>query len=453
MPYVLVSRSAEYETKLRALLGARLKVVTGEFLTFGPESVLDRVGEQPRIALLGPVLNYEETRALIEGLTERHPDIGLVVVREQRSDLEDWVDELSLHAVLSPAASDETTTLLLDRLANWLITTDKASASDFEMPELLVDDPGTETVGYLAEPVAVESDRAVDFDVLLGGAGEGAAAEAVPAEPEWVFPPDLESGTRTEVIAVVAPKGGQGKTTLAINLATGLAEVAPNSVVLVDADLQFGDITAALALDPQRTIVDAVAFDATDELVLKTTLTHHDDGFFVIASAPSPELGDSISAPALAALVQRLRTLFRYVIVDTTPGLGEHTLTTIEHSTDAVFVSNMGVPSLRALRTEFELLKQVGLLPANRHVVVNFTDKLSGITIKDAENILGTPVSVDVPRSSAVLLASNRGIPLIHDDVNDAASKAIRSLIRRIAPAAVQSGSKIRKRRRSRESE
>ena len=66
---------------------------------------------------------------------------------------------------------------------------------------------------------------------------------------DWEFPP-LEAGVPSEAIAVVAPKGGQGKTTIAINLATGLAEVAPNSVVLVDADLQFGDITAALALSP-----------------------------------------------------------------------------------------------------------------------------------------------------------------------------------------------------------
>ena len=64
-----------------------------------------RVDGTPRIALLGPVLNYEETHGLVEALTERHPDVGLIVVREQRSDLEDWVDELSLHAVLSPAGT------------------------------------------------------------------------------------------------------------------------------------------------------------------------------------------------------------------------------------------------------------------------------------------------------------------------------------------------------------
>ena len=223
--------------------------------------------------------------------------------------------------------------------------------------------------------------------------------------------------------------------------------------MLVDADLQFGDITAALALDPSRSIVDAVADDAADELVLKTTLTHHPDGFFVVASAPSPELGDLVSPAAVGALIQRLRGLFRYVIVDTTPGLGEHSLAAIEQATDAVFVTNMGVPSLRAMRTELELLGRVGLLPGNRHVVVNLTDRMSGITIKDAEQIIGAPVDVEVPRSSAVLLASNRGVPLIHDDVRDPAAKAIRSLVLRIAPDAFPTRNKIHKRRRSRETQ
>jgi hypothetical protein len=125
VPYLLVSRSAEYESRLRGLLGGRLAVIAGEFLTFGVDAVIERVGGIPRIALLGPVLNFEETRGLARELTERHPHIGLVVVREQRSDLEDWVDELSLHAVLSPLASDETTVELIDRLSAWLVANGK----------------------------------------------------------------------------------------------------------------------------------------------------------------------------------------------------------------------------------------------------------------------------------------------------------------------------------------
>lgn len=444
LPYLLVSRSAEYETRLRALLGDRLAVIPGEFLTFGPEAVVSRVNDVPRIAMLGPVLNYEETRGLVDALTTKHPNLGLIVVREQRSDLEDWVDELSLHAVLNPDATDETTVGLLDRLAAWLVAHGHADSDDFDAPpapEEVVDPPFVDAV--VADDVVVDSELEVVLD---------AREEVEPEPPMWAFPP-LEAGAPTEAIAVVAPKGGQGKTTIAINLATGLAEVAPNSVVLVDADLQFGDITAALALQPDKTIVDAVADAAIDELVLKTTLTRHEDGFFVVASAPSPELGDQVAPAALAELISRLRSTFRFVVIDTTPGLGEHTLVTLEHVTDAVFVTNMGVPSLRATRTEFELLTRLGLMPGNRHIVVNQVDKNSGLTIKDVENIIGAPVDVEIPKSSAVLLASNRGVPLIHDDVRDPAAKAIRSIVLRIAPDAFPKRSKIQRRRRSYEPE
>ena len=456
-PFLLVSRSAEYESRLRGLLGDRLAVVAGEFLTFGVDAVVERIEGTPRIALLGPVLNFEETRGLSRELTDRHPDIGLVVVREQRSDLEDWVDELSLHAVLSPLATDETTVELIQRLSAWLVANGRAGEEDFESPPArdVEPEPDDLLAALVAGPLpmsdldVVEADE--DEDVPDRGDGPeipfDQLTQAPPVE-EWEFPP-LESGVRSEAIAVVAPKGGQGKTTIAINLATGLAEVAPNSVVLVDADLQFGDITAALNLEPERTIVDAVADTAQDELVLKTALTHHADGFFVVASAPSPELGDQISAAALGKLIARLRETFRYVIVDTTPGLGEHTLIAVEHVTDIVFVSNMSVASLRAMRTELQLLKTLELMPSNRHMVLNQVDKMSGLTVKDAEAVVGAPFDVAVPKSSAVLLASNRGVPLIHDDVRDPAARAVREVVMRIAPEAYPKRTKIQRRWRS----
>ena len=446
-PFLLVSRSVEYESRLRELLGLRLDVVTGEFLTFGPEAVIDRVDGTPRIALLGPVLNFEETHGLIEVLTSRHPDVGLIVVREQRSDLEDWVDELSLHAVLSPAASDETTLELLRRLSDWLVESGKADADDFVAPP----EPAPTELAELTFELEDEATVIVDDD-RISEEFEFDPLTQAPPETVWDFPP-LEAGVLSEAIAVVAPKGGQGKTTLAINLATGLAEVAPNSVVLVDADLQFGDIVTALGLEPEQTIIEAVSEAADDEIVFKTSLTHHEDGFFVVASAPSPELGDSISAESLGRLIERLRGTFRYVVVDTTPGLGEHSLVALEHVTDAIFVSSMNVASLRAMRTEFDLLTRIGLMPSNRHVVLNMTDKMSGLTVRDAERIIGAPIDVDVPRSSAVLLASNRGVPLIHDDVRDAAAKAIRSVVLRIAPEAYPKRRRIQRKRRSNEPE
>lgn len=445
-PFLLISRSTEYEAKLRELLDGRLEVITGELLTFGTDSVLDMVEGEPRVALLGPVLSFEETRELAQGLMERNPGIGLIVVREQRADLEDWVDALSIHAVLSPLATDGVTLELLDRLAEWLVSTGRAERGDFEPP---ADSPVAEESAPQAEAeseaqteaeaeadaeaeIEPESASAVEPTAPAGGDDAAADAESAPAAPEWLFPP-LDPSERSEAIAVVAPKGGQGKSTLSINLAVGLAEIAPNSVVLVDGDLQFGDVSVALALEPTHTIVDAVAPEAADELVLKTTFTHHPAGFFVVASAPSPELGDGIEPADLGELITRLRGIFRFVVVDSTPGLGEHTLHVLEHVTDAVFVSNMSVSSLRALRAELTMLTTLGLMPANRHVVLNFSDRMAGLTAKDAAAIIGAPIDLEVPRSSAVVLASNRGKPLLHDEPRDPAAKAIRSLVARIA--------------------
>ncbi|GAA3937250.1 AAA family ATPase [Microbacterium soli] len=440
-PFLLVTRSAEFESRLRGLLGGRLTVVPGVFLTFGADAVVSQVSDEPKVAFIGPVMNFDETRALAGELIDRHPDIAIVVVREQRSDLEDWVDDLPLHAVVSPLATDDELKGQIVDVVRWLVGAGKATSDDF-LPQSEATDP-TERRRVFAEllgmPTPVEPDEIEEpepEEPPEEAEPEPEATEAVePEAPEWEFPP-LDSDQRPEAFAVVAPKGGQGKTTLSINLAAGLARVAPNSVVLVDADTQFGDISAALDLSPAGTIVDATSDAAADELILKTTLTHHSGGFFVVASAPSPELGDAIPPHALARLIEQLRGIFRYVVIDTTPGLGEQTLTVIEHVTDAVFVANLGVPSLRALRTELEMLRTLELLPANRRIVINQSEKNVGISVKDAEQIIGAPVDVEVPRSSAVVLASNRGVPLIDDDPRDHAARAIWTLVGQIAPEA-----------------
>ncbi|MFC5789379.1 MinD/ParA family protein [Agromyces tardus] len=419
----------------------------GEYVTFGAKAVVDRVDDRPRIALLGPLLSFEETRALSDELSERFPGIGLIVVREQRSDLEDWVDGIEIHAVLSPEASDATSEALIDRLDGWLTASgrlpdqglgdDEEEALDTGDPELLaLLNPQFERE---SAPEAAEADEEVPEPEV--------EPEPEPLEPEWILPP-IEEGIRTEVIVVAAPKGGQGKTTTAINLAAGLAEVEPNSVVLVDADVQFGDIVNALELKAPYSLADVV-HAGNDEVALKALFAHHEDDFFVIAAPPSPELADSISGDALGELLKRLATMFRYVIVDTTPGLGDHTLAALEQATDGVFVTNMTVPSLRALRKEFELLVTLGLVPTNRHIVLNFVEKNTGILRKDAETILGAKIDVEIPRSTAVVVASNEGTPMIHHDVRDPAAKALRMVVQRIDPTAVPTRKRIHRKARA----
>ena len=131
---------------------------------------------------------------------------------------------------------------------------------------------------------------------------------------------------RGRVIAVLSPKGGLGKTTLAANLAVGLARIDPESVVLVDADLQFGDVANVLALEPTYTLPDMVTeLVSADDIVVKTLLTPHPAGFFAVCGADSPVEGERVTSEQLGNLVAQLAATFKWVIVDTTPALGEHT--------------------------------------------------------------------------------------------------------------------------------
>ncbi|WP_294179706.1 AAA family ATPase [uncultured Schumannella sp.] len=417
--YFLVTRSADFGERLHQLLGSRLTSVAGEQLARGVGGVAEQASPRHSVALLGPAVSFQETRELTGALTERYPGIGLVIVHEGTAELEDWVDDLGIHAVLDPRSDDPTITQLLDRLDTWWAAVRGEAFVDAE-----------------SEPApGVASGEVVETD-----AEEGALEPALP-EP-------IAESARRAVVAVVAPKGGQGKTTMAINLATALAEVAPNSVVLVDADLQFGDIANSLELPVNRTVSEIVE-RLGDEMAIKTAIVRHPDGFFVIPAPVSPELADAVRPAQVSRLVQELAAIFRYVVIDTTPGLGENSLAVVEAATDLVLVSTLSVPSLRALHSELAVLASIELLPARRYIVLNQVDRVSGLTVSDAETILGASVEVTVPRSPAVVLASNRGRPLLRDDSRDAAAQAIRDLAARIDLAVVVSRRRTHRRFRS----
>jgi pilus assembly protein CpaE len=244
---------------------------------------------------------------------------------------------------------------------------------------------------------------------------------------------DGVSGGR--IIAVMSPKGGVGKTTVTTNLAVGLGKIAPMSVVVLDLDLQFGDVASGLMLEPERTLADAVTGAATqDTMVLKSYLTLHPSGIYALCAPLNPAHADKISGEQVGHLIGQLAAEFQYVVVDTAPGLGEHVLATLDQATDAVWICGMDIPSIRGLRTGFSILTELDLLPGNRHVVLNFADRKSGLTLQDVEATIGCPVDIVLPRSRAVPFSTNKGIPLLQDGSRDAAARGMAQLVDRFKP-------------------
>ena len=235
-----------------------------------------------------------------------------------------------------------------------------------------------------------------------------------------------------KIIAVANQKGGVGKTSIATNLAVALAQQSPMEVVLVDLDLQFGDVSTVLDLRPSHTLEDAFGPGARDNLLLKTYLTVHTAGFFVLCGAESPAANDHVTSEQVTALVRQLQEQFRYVVVDTAAGLDEATLGALEASDDAVLVSTMDIACLRSVRKEVELLSELAILPASRHVVLNFADKQSGLKVKDVEAMLGLPVDVVMPRAKEVPVASNKGVPLVVSSRSNPFVKSVKALAKKV---------------------
>jgi len=241
-----------------------------------------------------------------------------------------------------------------------------------------------------------------------------------------------EQVAESRVIVVVSPKGGVGKSTIASNLAVGLGGVAPMQVVLVDLDLQFGDIATLLDLDPDHSLSDAFASTGgVDSMLLKTFLTVHPSNFYALCGSESPAAADRIGPKEVRELLSQLAMQFRYVVVDTGSGLDEHTLAALEEANEIVVVSSMDVASVRNVRKEIEVLAQLHILPNSRHFVLNFADRQSGMGVRDVEAVVGLPVNVVVPRASEVGLAANRGVPVLLDKKGGPAAKAIRQLVKR----------------------
>ena len=259
--------------------------------------------------------------------------------------------------------------------------------------------------------------------------------------------PSLSPGgpsTRTgRVISVVSPKGGVGKTTVATNLAVGLASTGPNSTVLVDLDVQFGDVSSALNLEPEYTLPDTVHGPASrDAMVLKTFLTQHDTGLYVICGSQSPAEADNVTAQDISRLLEVLASEFQYVVVDTAPGLAEHAMAAMDQSTDLLLVTSMDVPGVRGLRKELDTLTDLGMLLDARHVVLNFANSHAGLSLADVEATIGRAVDLTLPWSKAIPTSVNQGIPLLQSGVRDPMTKQLRQLVGRFAATPLAHGAK-----------
>jgi pilus assembly protein CpaE len=240
------------------------------------------------------------------------------------------------------------------------------------------------------------------------------------------------------LIAVLGPKGGTGKTLIATNLAVALAQRDAN-VVLVDLDLQFGDIGLALGLSPERTMYDLMkAGPPFDHEKLDRHLIKHSSGVKVLIAPTRPDQASAISIDYLRDVYASLRTMCDAVIVDTPPGFTPEVIATIDVSGEVCMVGMLDSLSLKNTKLGLETLDLMGYDTSRVALVLNRADSRVGITPDDVSTIVGRSPDVFIPSDREIPRSINEGTPIVAAKQSSGAAKAFRTLADRYAKAPVQ---------------
>jgi pilus assembly protein CpaE len=223
------------------------------------------------------------------------------------------------------------------------------------------------------------------------------------------------SSPNGEVILIYSPKGGVGCTTVATNLAVALHnEETP--VVIVDGNLQFGDVAVMLNERSRNSIVDlAPRADELDPDVIDNVLITHASSGVKILTAPSrPEYAENVSGDQFGKIINYLRQLFSYVIVDSSSSLTDIVLSAIDSSTLVLLLVSQDIPSINNSRLFLDLADVLGFKRKNLVFVMNRYDKRIAITPEKVGENLHQEVMAVIPSDERTVVPSvNRGIPFV----------------------------------------
>jgi pilus assembly protein CpaE len=238
----------------------------------------------------------------------------------------------------------------------------------------------------------------------------------------------------SKVISVFSPKGGVGKTTIAVNLALALTEKGARRVCLVDLDLAFGDVAITMQLFPTHSIEQAIGSEESiDAEMLDGLLTRHQDSLMVLAAPPHPDTRERVSPLLISRIIRTLRETFDYVVIDMAPTFDEVVLTALDETDEVVLVATLDVPTLKNVKVAVETFDALHIARDNRHLLLNRADDEVGINADKVEGILGMPVIAEIPSSVEVAASTNAGKPVIASAPEHELSVAVTKLASTLA--------------------
>lgn len=220
-----------------------------------------------------------------------------------------------------------------------------------------------------------------------------------------------------KVISFISNKGGVGKSTLSVNIATGLGVRFPDRVLLIDASLQLGVCASMLDLKPATTFTDAVRErNRLDETLIRQLAVPHPSGLHLLAAPQDALEASEVDEEAMARVLSLARRTYDYVLVDTFPLLDCVMLAVLDFSDRAFLITESVVPTLLGMVSLIRVLDNLGFPKERQRVILNRYSSFAGnLRPDDVARRLGRDVDHVVPYQKKLLIASNMGRPFVLD--------------------------------------
>lgn len=283
--------------------------------------------------------------------------------------------------------------------------------------------------------IAIKSMRAGAREILARPINPSELVNAIEKAKDFVLTHSKDSSYGM-IFTVFSNKGGIGKTTIATNLAISLQEITGKRVALIDLNLQLGDVTTFLDIQPSYDISYIVKnISRVDEAFLLSTMEKFEDyEFYILADPPYAEQAEDISSEQINTILTVLKSIFDYVIIDTTSSFDSKTLNALDLADRILLVSMVNLPCIRNTQRCLDLFARLNYPKEKIHLLINRYVPTDEITIEDVEDTLEHPVYWKIPNNYfSVMSAINRGVPINHIESDSNISLNFKQLARQLA--------------------
>ncbi len=224
-----------------------------------------------------------------------------------------------------------------------------------------------------------------------------------------------DENSQSKIITIYSNKGGIGKTTIAINLAAELAKVTKDKVALIDMNLQLGDISTFLNLNPPFDVnyVIKKLIDKEDKIFIKGFEKYQDTSLYILSDPSYIEQSGNVNVQQVSNLFRKLKEVFPYIVIDMSSGIDPLSLKILDESDWILFATIVNIPAIRNVQRCLNLFRSRNYPVKKVKIVVNRYMENDEIKIEDIENTLGEPIYWKIPNNYFTIMeAINKGVTI-----------------------------------------